>query len=133
MKFIGTIIQEALLAGQKVYHDKNCYYIDKELDSILMQENASGKMFAILSKKDLYATDWSTFPPSYDYDAIIKDKILCRFWNDCDAFSNYIYGKLEKVKDGRFNLQHTNMYFDNCAPVNVFDITTSNNPDFYRK
>lgn len=133
MRFIDRIIQDRLLDGYEVYHNKNCYYIAKEFNEILMQENASGKMAAILSKKDLSATDWSTFTPSYDYDEIIKDKILCRFWNDTDESSNYIYGKLGKVKDGSFNLKHSNMYFDNCEPVGIPDITIAGNPDFYRK
>ena len=133
MKFIDRAIQEALLAGQKVYHGKNCYYIDNGVDGILIQENASGKMAAILSKKDLSTTDWSLCQPVYDYYAIIKDEVLCRFWNDSDVVSNYIYGKLASVKDGRFNLRHSSIYFDNCEPVGIPDITIAGNPDFYRR
>ena len=132
MKFIDNEIQQALLTGKRVYHGGNCYYI-KSRTNELVKDTARDAKAARLSKYDLTTTDWSLTPLEYDYDAIIKDKVLCRFWNDCDAFSNYIYGRLEKAKDGKFNLQHTNMYFDNCEPVNVFDITTSNNPDFYRK
>lgn len=133
MKFIDSPIQEVLLKGGKVYQGRNCYYLDNGVCGILMQESARGKVPASLSKKDLSATDWSLIQPVYAYANIIKDEVLCRFWNDSDGYSRYIYGKLAKVKDGRFNLEHTSLWFDNCEPVGVSDITISGNPEIYRR
>lgn len=131
MKFIDNTIQDALLAGQKVYHEDTCYFLS--ISGTLMQENAKGRIPAMLSKEDLSATDWSPFQPTYDYDKIITDKILCRFWNDSDAFSNYLYGKLGNAKDGRFNIKHTAIWLDNCEPVGISDINITTNPACYRR
>ena len=133
MKFIDRIIQDRLLDGYKVYHGTNCYYIDKSLASTLMLENASGKMAAIIGEKDLSATDWSPFQPSYDYAKILIDRILCRFWNDDDTYSNYIFGKLGDYKDGRFNIFGSDLWFDNCEPVNTAAIRSTDNPRVYMR
>lgn len=134
MKFIDKVIQAHLLNGGKIKRATYVYamFLSKPLAKLAY--NYKDKIVEYsLTKDDLTSNDWEIADPEYDWDKIIADKVLCRFWNDTDAFSNYIFGKLGKVKDGRFNLQHSNIYFDNCEPVGIPDITITDNPEIYRR
>ena len=132
MKFTDITIQDALLAGQKIYHEDTCYFLS--ISGTLMQENAKGRIPAMLSKEDLSATDWSLnqLDYAYDYVRIISEGVLCRFWNVNDLCTYYIFGKLEKFKDVKFKLKHTNIWFDNCWPVSINEVNILDNTEKYR-
>lgn len=78
MKFCDERIQKHLLNGGKVkrpFLAKPIYYNDY---SVVFEYNDKEKIYC-LNKVDLAAYDWEIVEPEYDWDKIIKDKILCVF------------------------------------------------------
>ena len=96
MKFCDKRIQEHLLNGGKIKRTLNSCVRTLH---ITKQGYVSYEFyeFYTLTVDDLTSNDWEIVEPEYDWDKIIKDKILCVFWNNNS--DNYAIGPLIKVLD----------------------------------
>ena len=84
MKFCDKEIQNHLLNGGKIKRtcdNKDWDYRPIKLDDKLL-EFADNEDDYVITRDDLTATNWEIVKPEYDWNKIIKDKILCVFWNN---------------------------------------------------
>lgn len=130
MKFCDKIIQNHLLAGGEVKRvNANPGYRSMRIGDDYQ-----------LDRDDLIADDWEIVVPEYDWDEIIKDEVLCVFWNnDSD---NYAIGHLVKVLNNSCHKFVSETYADNkmrgihwnyCKPFNPEDYKIAKNIKDYEK
>lgn len=119
MKFCDEKIQKHLLSGGKIKRKLgSCNIIANISENGFIYDNS--KTFYIFCKEDLTADNWEIVEPEYNWDKIIKDRILCQFWDD-DEFS--LIGTLIKIGSPeplfrRYKYQSDNgRYWINCRPV----------------
>lgn len=118
MKFCNKEIQSHLLRGGKITR-KNSHLAICLDDGKLTNEY--GFPYP-LGEKDLKADDWQIVKIDYDWNKIIKDKVLCVFWDYGDATK--VYGTLEYVDDkNKFVSREYCSHFDYCR---LFDPTKFN-------
>lgn len=95
MKFCDERIQKHLLNGGRIKrNDDNAVFIinrDKRLSCGCLLNSAY-----ILTENDLIYEGWKIVEPEYDWDKIIKDKILCQFWDEQEYTDTPIIGYLTK-------------------------------------
>lgn len=122
MKFCDKRIQKHLLNGGKI-KKSDCgiwKYRPILIDDDGVLVFADTEEYYTLSKQDLTANNWEIVEPEYNWDKIIKDRILCQFWDD-DEFS--LIGTLIKIGSPeplfrRYKYQSDNgRYWINCRPV----------------
>lgn len=93
------------------------------IDGICRSENYS------FHAHDIDADDWEVVPDKpIDWDYIIKNKCLCRFWDDDRDV--YLLGILEKIsdvvnrlKDFKYKEGISGKYWKNCSPVRKDEVT----------
>lgn len=77
----------------------------------------------IINIFDLTSNSWEIYKePEYDWDSIIRNKNLCRFWNDKKDES--ILGFLIRINEAKkqfFNEEY--ICYKNCRPVHKTEIT----------
>ena len=76
MKFCDEKIQKHLLNGGKIKRR------DFDVEVVLNKDkrlSCDGSSYYILTQYDLTVDDWEIIEPKYNWDKIIKDKILCVF------------------------------------------------------
>lgn len=127
MKFCDKEIQNHLLNGGKIKRtcdNRDWDYRPIKLDDELL-EFADNEDDYVITRDDLTATNWEIVELEYDWDKIIKDRILCLFWND--DYDDYKLGYINKnFNDGLLqcdvlgeNTFHIHMYnIKNCKPFN---------------
>ena len=137
MKFCDKIIQNHLLNGGKIKRR------DFDLEVGLNKEKRLSydrSRYYILTQYDLTVDDWEIVEPEYDWDKIIKDKVLCLFWNN-DSY-NYAIGHLLKVLDNTFHKFVSETYCNNqirgihwyqCKPFNPADFNIAKDLKEYEK
>ena len=132
MKFCDERIQKHLLNGGKVkrrlgscniimYIGKNGFIFDN-----------SGS-FYVFCEQDLISDDWEIVESEYDWNKIIKDKILCVFSHQ-ENFEYKAITTLDKIdnKDGTyFTSQGT--WFSFCKPFNLSDYNIAKDLKEYEK
>lgn len=124
MKFCDEKIQKHLLNGGKVkrpFFTKPIYYNDY---SVVFEYNDKEKIYC-LNKVDLAAYDWEIVEPEYDWDKIIKDKVLCIFSND-ENFDSAIISTLKR-KDESYFYDARSIWFMYCKPIKASDYNIINN------
>lgn len=134
MKFCDERIQKHLLAGGKIKRvssNKDWSYRPILLDDYFLIFADNGDDYNI-TKQDLTADDWEIVEPEYDWDKIIKDKVLCVFgYNQQEQY--YIVGYLEKIEsDGRFKLLD-GMSYNHCKPFNPAEFNITKDLKEYEK
>ena len=118
MKFCDERIQNHLLNGGK---------IRKHNIDIIVSINKEKKLscdcskFYIITQYDLTADDWEIVEPEYDWDKIIKDKVLCEFWDDFEDKENPIVGCLTKKTAKGFYKSECYFSWKCCKPFNPAD------------
>lgn len=72
--------------------------------------------------------DWELYQEPIDWDYIIKNKCLCRFWDDDRDV--YLLGTLAKIsdvvgrlKDFKYKWNINGKYWKNCSPVRKDEVT----------
>lgn len=93
------------------------------IDGICRSENYS------FHAHDIDADDWEVVPDKpIDWDYIIKNKCLCRFWDDDRDV--YLLGTLAKIsdvvgrlKDFKYKWNINGKYWKNCSPVRKDEVT----------
>lgn len=130
MKFCDEIIQKHLLKGGKI--KKN----DIEVVVSINEEkrlscDCSGHY--ILTQYDLEADDWEIVEPEYDWDKIIKDKILCQFWDEIKYTDEPYVGYLTQKTAEGFYRNGWDCKWKYCRPFNPTDYNIAKDLKEYEK
>lgn len=84
MKFCDERIQRHLLNGGKIIYSGIKHPLFLRGGSICFK-NGSGEILSYsIREYDLTSYDWEIVEPEYDWDKIIKDKVLCEFSDNED-------------------------------------------------
>lgn len=121
MKFCDEKIQKHLLNGGKIKKSTHRYPLFLDNVGALCYNNKLNITYEYtIAKKDLTNDDWEIVEPEYDWDKIIKDKVLCVFWND--GFEDCLnIDTLRGIsKNGNF-IDGNGCICDNCRLFNPAD------------
>ena len=133
MKFCDERIQKHLLNGGKIIYSDLHYPIFLRGGTICFK-NGSGEILSYsIREDDLTVDDWETVEPEYNWDKIIKDKILCVFSHQ----ENFEYkmisilSKKDEDNDCYFTSQGTRFRY--CKPFNPADFNIVEDLKEYEK
>lgn len=133
MKFCNKKIQKHLLNGGKIKRRIETREIIIHLAKTGSFFNDKGDVFYI-SITDLTANDWEIVKPKYDWDKIVKDKILCHFWDNNQETQTPCMGYLEeKAVDGFRRCGDGYATWKNCAPVKIEQFNIAKDLKDYEK
>lgn len=133
MKFCNKKIQKHLLDGGKIKRRIETREIIIHLAKTGSFFNDKGDVFYI-SITDLTANDWEIVKPKYDWDKIVKDKILCHFWDNNQETQTPCMGYLEeKAADGFRRCGDGYATWKNCAPVKIEQFNIAKDLKDYEK
>ena len=130
MKFCDERIQNHLLNGGKIKRRDFDIEIGLNKDKRL---SCDCSRYYILSQYDLTVDDWEIVESEYDWDKIIKDKILCVFSHQ----ENFEYkmisilSKKDEDNDCYFTSQGTRYRY--CKPFNPADFNIAKDLKEYEK
>ena len=135
MKFCDERIQNHLLNGGKIKRRNQIfsYFLSESLKRFCYKYNNEIREYSI-SKQDLEADDWTIVEPEYDWNKIIKDKVLCVFSDD-DGVQVLGYLKSEADRTNKkYNFWSTNLVpFVYCKPFNSEEFNIAKNLKEYEK
>lgn len=132
MKFCDKRIQEHLLNGGKIKRTLNSCVRTLH---ITKQGYVSYEFyeFYTLTVDDLTSNDWEIVEPEYDWDKIIKDKILCIF-SDYKDFRTYVISPLIKIEDTDCPFMTIDeLVYYCCKPFNPADFNIAKDLKEYEK
>lgn len=138
MKFCDERIQKHLLNGGKIKRndDTLCFKLRhiKLINDELCFANGKNENYK-LNRGDLITTDWKIVEPEYNWNKIIKDKILCVF-NDYEDFSSLCYVGLLKEFNNENELpfkRKDGLDFRYCKPFNPAEFNIAKDLKEYEK
>lgn len=125
MRFCDKRLQNHLLNGGKIIYSGIKYPLFLRFGSICFK-NKSGELLKYSIGIDaLTAKDWKIVKPEYNWNKIIKDKVLCVFGKCMNPY--YIVGYLQGINsDGKFELLG-GLNYDYCKPFNPADYNIAKN------
>ena len=129
-KFTDPKIQEYLLNGGKIKR--------KSYDFTIFLNGNNGSLCFLcgcaycLNKEDLAADDWEVVKQEYDWNRIIKDKILCVFWEELEETDTPIVGYLTKKTAEGFRAKWWYCFWEHCKPFNPADFNIIENIKDYK-
>lgn len=131
MRFCDKRLQKHLLNGGKIIYSGITHPLFLRFGSICFK-NTSGELLEYsIGMNDLTAKDWKIVKPDYNWDKIIKNKILCVFGKGMNQY--YIIGYLQGINsDGKFELLG-GLNYDCCKPFNSTDFNVAKNVKDYEK
>lgn len=146
MKFCDERIQQHLLNGGEIKRNDDKYWFNfrsmKLIDDKLCYTDG-GKEHCELNKDDLTSDDWEILKLEYDWNKIIKEKVLCVFNyidNSDDLYGSYpILGYLIEYKhdeDYKFTgvmIDSCKADFKQCKPFSLTDYNIAKNLKEYEK
>ena len=130
MKFCDERIQKHLFNGGKIKRRDFDLEVGLNKDKRL---SCDCSRYYILTQYDLTVDDWETVEPEYNWDKIIKDKILCVFSHQ----ENFEYkmisilSKKDEDNDCYFTSQGTRYRY--CKPFNPADFNIAKDLKEYEK
>lgn len=133
MKFCDERIQRHLLNGGKIKRVNKDY----SYRSIVLGDNSfkyadNGDRYQ-LDRNDLEADDWKIVEPKYNWNKIIKDKILCVF-SDYEDYRTYVISPLIKVEDNNFSFKTIDeLSYGHCKPFNPAEYNVAKNIKDYEE
>lgn len=132
MKFFDKKIQNHLLNGGKIKRRNNNIWRYRPI--LINDKNvlvfADTEDYYILTKLDLTTDDWENVESKYDWDKIIKDKVLCVFSDD-ENYKEEVISILTKVDDDYYTTN--GLWFKYCKPFNSDDYNIVKNIKEYEK
>lgn len=132
MKFCDKKIQECLLNGGKIKRKLEIYEVVIGFDKSGFIFDSDGDVYQF-GKSDIAANDWEIVEPEYDWNRIIKDKILCVFSDDEDR-GTYVISPLIKVEGKGFSFMTIEeLSYSHCKPFNPADFNIAKDLKEYEK
>ena len=118
MKFCDKRIQNHLLNGGKIKRESCNFLMFLNNKGFLCYQSDGPVHTCCINNKDLTADDWKIVESEYDWDKIIKDKILCVFSHQEDFEYKMIstVNKKDEDNDCYFTSQGTRYRY--CKPFN---------------
>lgn len=119
MKLCDEAIQNHLLSGGKIKRKSDNF-------PVFLNDN-NGHLCCLsdcdylINKEDLTADDWEIVVPEYNWDKIIKDKVLCVFSDYEDYKEEVISVLISKDKDTDFYINSQGFQYKYCKPFNSAD------------
>lgn len=129
-KFTDPKIQEYLLNGGKIKRKEfNCViFLDEKGVLVHKAEWQNAPSIALdLRRIDLMEDDWIIVEPDYDWNRIIKDKILCQFWDEIEETEIPIVGYLTKKTAEGFRGKGWYCFWKHCRPFNPAEFNIAKN------
>ena len=134
MKFCDEIIQKHLLNGGKIKRESCDFLMFLSDKGLLSYKSECQVHTCCIHKKDLISDDWEIVEPEYDWDKIVKDKILCHFWDNNQETQTPCMGYLEeKAADGFRRCGDGYATWKNCAPVKIEQFNIAKDLKEYEK
>ena len=132
MKFCDEKIQKHLLNGGKIIYSEIHYplFLDKYEKLSYKTEDNQIKRYP-LTKDDLTANDWEIVELEYNWDKIIKDKVLCVFSDDKD-FKDEIISILTNF-DNDYYYTTNGLWFKHCKLFNPLEFNIAKDLKDYEK
>ena len=129
MKFCDERIQNHLLNGGKIKRKSDNFSVFLNKYGSMCYQN----MYYSINKNDLTADDWEIAESDYDWNKIIKDKILCVF-SDYEDYRTYVISPLIKVEDNNFSFKTIDeLSYGHCKPFNPADFNIAKNIKDYEE
>lgn len=135
MKFCNKKLQQHLLNGGKI-KQKNTGFI--QFREIWLKDGClkfvSDDTNYQVTKESLTSNVWEIIPIKYDWVKIVKDKILCQFWDNNQETQTPCVGYLvEKVANGFRRCGDGYATWKNCAPVKIEQFNIAKDLKEYEK
>ena len=130
MKFCDEKIQNHLLKGGKIKRSDINVVVSINKEKRL---SCDCSKYYILTQYDLIYDEWEIIEPEYDWDKIIKDKILCVFWDDFEDKENPTVGCLTQKTAEGFWVKGWYCSWEHCKPLNTTDYNIAKNIKAYEK
>lgn len=118
MKFCDKKIQNHLLNGGKIKRRDFDLEVGLNKDKRL---SCDCSRYYILTQYDLTVDDWEIVESGYDWDKIIKDKILCVFSHQENFEYKMISILSKKDEDNDCYFTSQGMWYKYCQPFNPDD------------
>ena len=132
MKFCDERIQKHLLNGGKVKRRLgSCNIIMYIGENGFIFDNSGS--FYVFCEQDLTSDDWEIVELEYDWDKIIKDKVLCEFWDDEKDTDDPCVGLLAKRTTIGFYRINGCCLWKHCKPFNPNDFNIAKDLKEYEK
>lgn len=130
MKFCDERIQKHLLNGGKIRKRDIDVVVSINKEKRL---SCDCSQYYILTQHDLTADDWKIVEPEYDWDKIIKDKILCVFSHQKDFECKEIttLDRRDNKDDTYFTSQ--GVWYSYCKLFNPEEFNIAKNIKEYEK
>lgn len=133
MKFCDERIQKHLLNGGKIIYSGLTYPLFLRLGWIYFKNSDDEMLEYSISAHDLLADDWEIVEPKYDWDKIIKDKVLCVF-SDTDDFKTFVISTLAKIEGNGFSFKtNEELSYGYCKPFNPAEFNIAKDLREYEK
>lgn len=133
MKFCDEKIQKHLLNGGKIKRESCNFLMFLNNYGFLCYQSDGPVHTCCINSKDLTADDWKIVEPEYNWDKIIKDKILCVF-SDYEDYRTYVISPLIKVEDNNFSFKTIDeLSYGHCKPFNPADFNIAKDLKEYEK
>ena len=132
MKFCDERIQRHLLNGGKIRNNtfEGSYVIYIGNNFIIRKDN--GEWYTIKGQ-DLYSEKWEIVESEYDWDKIIKDKILCVFSHQENFEYKMISILSKKDEDNDCYFTSQGIRYRYCKPFNPADFNIAKDLKEYEK
>lgn len=133
MKFCDEKIQKHLLNGGKIKRESCNFLMFLSNDGLLCYKSDNHVHTCCINKKDLITDDWEIVEPEYDWNRMIKDKILCVFSDDEDR-GTYVISPLIKVEGKGFSFMTIEeLSYSHCKPFNPAEFNIAKDLKEYEK
>lgn len=132
MKFCDERIQQHLLNGGKIKRKLETYEVVIGFDEFGFIFDNDSDVYHF-GKSDITADDWEIVEPEYNWDKIIKDKILCQFWDEIEYTDNPIVGYLTKKTAEGFCGNGWYCIWKHCKPFDPVYFNVAKNIKEYEK
>lgn len=131
MKFCDERIQKHLLNGGKIKNTTfgGSYIIYIDNNCVIKKDNDEDYT---LKGQDLSSDKWEIVETSYDWNKIIKDKILCVFCNMPDYKDVLVSTLIQKEGNNHYYMAQ-GIWFKYCKPFNPKDFNIAKNLKEYEK
>lgn len=133
MRFCDERIQNHLLNGGKIKRESCNFLMFLNNSGFLCYQSDGQVHTCCINNKDLTANDWEIVEPEYDWDKIIKDKILCVFWVGIEDEDEPRVGYLTRKTAEGFYVNEWNFLWKHCKPFNPTDYNIAKDLKEYEK